>query len=148
MRRGYHFNRYQGKISGPLLDRIDIVSEVARIDQADIIKGRRGESSATIAWRVQTARLIQQDRNYDLGGTYNAHMITSAIQKYCKNNSETASLAASAMSSLDLSARTCSRILKVARTIADLDGFKTILTHHFTESLQYRPGAAGAKAKF
>jgi magnesium chelatase family protein len=137
--------RYQRKISGPLLDRIDIVTEVARVDQGDIIKARPGEKTAAVAARIQQARLIQQSRSYAESGTCNAHMSTNDIQKYCKINSETAKLAAHAMRNLDLSARAYSRILKVARTIADLDGSTNIATHHFTESLQYRPRPAQLK---
>ena len=137
--------RYQRKISGPLLDRIDIVTDVARIDQGDLIKARPAESTARVAARVQRARLIQQSRRYAESGTCNAQMSTKDIQKYCKIDSETAKLAAYAMRSLDLSARAYTRILKVARTIADLDGSSAIATHHFAESLQYRPRLAAAK---
>jgi magnesium chelatase family protein len=138
-------SRYQRKISGPLLDRIDIVTEVARIDQDQIIQGRAAESSRAVAKRVQRARTIQQGREYAAEGTCNAHMSTKDIQKYCKINNETAQLAANAMRNLDLSARAYSRILKVARTIADLEGVSNIQTHHFTEALQYRPRLGTAK---
>ncbi|HVQ43556.1 MAG TPA: YifB family Mg chelatase-like AAA ATPase [Candidatus Saccharimonadia bacterium] len=132
-------NRYQRKISGPLLDRIDIVTEVARIDQQAIIRARPAESSADIAGRVQRARTIQQQRAYEHGVSCNAHMSTRDIQKHCTINNETTDIASHAMSNLSLSARGYSRILKVARTIADLEASSTIQTHHFTEALQYRP---------
>jgi magnesium chelatase family protein len=131
--------RYQRKISGPLLDRIDIVTEVARINQGDIIRAKPAESTAAVAARVQRARNLQQARDFSAGGTCNAHMSTKDIQKYCKINNETAELAEFAMRNLDLSARAYSRILKVARTIADLEGSVKIAKHHFTEALQYRP---------
>ena len=138
-------SRYRNKISGPLLDRIDIVTEVARIDQNEIIKAVAAEPSSTISRRVQQARTIQQQRQYDSDGSCNAHLSTKDIQKYCKINNETARIASDAMRNLDLSARAYSRILKVARTIADLDSSPAIETAHFTEALQYRPRGNQAK---
>jgi magnesium chelatase family protein len=138
-------NRYQRKISGPLLDRIDIVTDVARIDQDKIIRGTAAESSQKVAARVQAARSLQQERQYEFGGTCNAQMSTKDMQTYCKINNDTARLASFAMQNLDLSARAYSRILKVARTIADLDHAPNIETHHFTEAVQYRPRLADAR---
>jgi len=137
--------RYQRKLSGPLLDRIDIVTEVARVDQAAIITAKAAEPSRVISARIQRARHIQQNRKYDTDGSCNAHLSTKDIQKYCKINNETARIAADAMRNLDLSARAYSRILKVARTIADLDSSPSIETSHFTEALQYRPRISQSK---
>lgn len=131
--------RYHNKISGPLLDRIDIVTEVARIDQGDIIKAPAAEPSSIISARVQKDRRIQQRRQYDSDGKRNAHLSTKYIQKYCKINNETTCIGADAMRNLDLSARAYSRILKVARTIADLAASTSIETAHFAQALQYRP---------
>ena len=131
--------RYQRKISGPLLDRIDIVTEVARVDQGAIIRALAAETSAAVLARVQRARTIQQQRKYELGGICNAHMSAKDIKKHCKIDSATTQLATQAMRNLDLSARAYSRILKVARTIADLESSSMIDQSHFAEALQYRP---------
>jgi len=138
-------SRYQRKVSGPLLDRIDIVTEVAQIDHSALIKAHPGEASEDIAGRVQAARIIQQKRKYENGTTCNAHMSTKDIEKYCKINNETRQLAAFAMTNLGLSARAYSRILKVSRTIADLESQPNIETTHFTEALQYRPRVGESK---
>ncbi len=138
-------SRYQRKVSGPLLDRIDIVTEVAQIDHDSMIKARAAESSQIVARRVQTARLIQQTRKYDNYGTCNSHMSTKDIQRYCKINNDIARLAAFAMQNLGLSARAYSRILKVSRTIADLEQSENLEVHHFTEALQYRPRVGESK---
>lgn len=140
-------HRYQRKISGPLLDRIDIVAEVARIDQGDLIRAKSAEPSKDIAARVQQARVLQQNRNYANQGTCNAHMTTKDIQDHCKIDNDTAILAEAAMRNLDLSARAYSRILKVARTIADIDASPIICQRHFMEAVQYRPRIAQPKPK-
>jgi len=137
--------RYQRKISGPLLDRIDIVTEVAHIDHQAMIQAQAGETSETVAHRIQSARIIQQNRKYENNGTCNSHMSTKDIQKYCKIDNDTARLASHAMQNLDLSARAYSRILKVARTIADLETSPGIQQSHFTEALQYRPRVGESK---
>jgi magnesium chelatase family protein len=132
-------NNYQRKISGPLLDRIDIVVEVSRIDNQAIISGSSAESSQQIAKRVQRCRNTQLERLAGSDSFCNAHMNNKELKKYCKINNEVAKLANYAMLQLGLSARGYTRILKVARTIADLEGLADIEPHHFSEALQYRP---------
>lgn len=130
---------YQRKLSGPLLDRIDIVIDVARIDNEAIIARASAEPSKEVAKRVAAARELQESRLAGTEAYCNAHMTNRDIQKYCIINNETAKLAAHAMRSLGLSARGYSRILKVARTIADLESSVNISLHHFSEAMQYRP---------
>jgi magnesium chelatase family protein len=136
---------YQRKVSGPLLDRIDIACEVTRANQGNILEHNDSETSAVVALRVQAARDRQQARFVNADGTCNANMSTRDIQRYCKIDNKTTKTASAAMKNLDLSARSFSRILKVARTIADLDNSEFILEHHFAEAMQYRPRLPGSK---
>jgi magnesium chelatase family protein len=137
---------YQRKLSGPLLDRIDLLVDVARIDNDAIIKGRESESSITVAQRVDRARNIQLSRLGAGGATCNAHMSNKELKMHCKIDNETSQLAEQAMANLHLSARGYNRILKVARTIADLEGSKAIKINHFSEAMQYRPRRQKASA--
>jgi magnesium chelatase family protein len=130
---------YRRKLSGPLLDRIDIVVNVARIDNDAIIARKSAEPSRPVAQRVAACRRIQLERLSGKDAFCNAHMTNRDIQMYCNIDNETAKLAAFAMRQLSLSARGYNRILKVARTIADLEGASNIQTHHFNEAMQYRP---------
>jgi magnesium chelatase family protein len=130
---------YQRKLSGPLLDRIDIVIDVTRTDNEAIIKGAPGEDSQTVRNRVAAAHAIQTARFRHSDTTANAYMTNPEIQKYCIINNEIAKYAAQAMRTLGISARGYTRTLKVARTIADLAGSTTIELAHFNEALQYRP---------
>jgi len=140
--------KYQKRISGPLLDRIDIHVEVPRVDYEKLSNDRLGESSAIIRQRVEAARQIQRERFADLihsdGGkgnsiTCNADMRIAEVRKYCKLDETSESLMRSAMSQMNLSARAYHRILKLARTIADLAGSENIQPPHLAEALQYRP---------
>jgi magnesium chelatase family protein len=136
-------NLYRRKLSGPLLDRIDLVVDVARIDNDAIIAGRPSEPSSAVAARVAACRTRQLDRLSGSHAYCNAHMNNRDIQQYyCKIDNDTTKLAEFAMGQLGLSARGFNRILKVARTIADLEGSDNILEHHFTEAIQYRPRPA------
>jgi len=133
--------KYQKRISGPMLDRIDIHIEVPRVDYEKLSGDRMGESSESIQARVQAARDIQQKRfsygNSDI--VCNADMRVGEIRQYCKLQDEGQSLMRAAMSQMNLSARAYHRILKLARTIADLAGSEEIQSPHLAEALQYRP---------
>ncbi|MFN8424822.1 MAG: YifB family Mg chelatase-like AAA ATPase [Anaerolineales bacterium] len=133
--------KYQKRISGPLLDRIDIHIEVPRVDYEKLSGDRLGETSETIRKRVQAARDIQQKRfsNSNSDIICNADMRVGEIRQFCKLQDEGQSLMRAAMSQMNLSARAYHRILKLARTIADLAGSEEIQSAHLAEALQYRP---------
>lgn len=131
--------RYLSKISGPLLDRIDIHIEVTPVPFEKLAEGRKGETSIDIRKRVTLARDVQTERFKDLDTVhYNAQMSTKQIREYCQLDSASLELLKSAMERLNLSARAYDRILKVARTIADLDQSKSIVGNHISEAIQYR----------
>lgn len=130
--------RYRKRISGPLLDRIDINIEVPRVPYEKLAQMREGESSATIRARVEAARARQNERFRDTGIRCNADMGPVGIRRFCALSAEGQSLMRSAMRQMHLSARAYHRVLKVSRTIADLEGSDTIQTHHLAEALQYR----------
>jgi len=129
---------YRKRISGPLLDRIDINIEVPRVDYEKLTRAAPAESSAAIRSRVEMARARQGDRFAGTPLTCNADMGPAEIREYCVLPPEGQSLIRSAMRQMHLSARTYHRILKVSRTIADLEGTEGIQTHHLAEALQYR----------
>ena len=134
--------KYQKRISGPLLDRIDIHIEVPRVDYEKLSGDRVGESSESIRKRIQAARDVQLKRFSSNGSSdivCNADMRIGEIRKFCKLQEEGQSLMRAAMSQLNLSARAYHRILKLARTIADLAGCEEIQSVHLAEALQYRP---------
>ncbi len=139
--------KYQKRISGPLLDRIDIHIEVPRVDYEKLSGDRIGESSKSIRCRVQVARDIQTKRYSNIRNSNsessnivcNADMHIGEIRQFCKLQEEGQSLMRAAMSQLNLSARAYHRILKLARTIADLSGCEEIQSVHLAEALQYRP---------
>jgi magnesium chelatase family protein len=133
--------KYQKRISGPILDRIDIHIEVPRVDYEKLSSDRLGETSASIRTRVQAARDIQTKRfsNYSSGIVCNADMHVGEIRQFCKLQEEGQRLIRAAMTQLNLSARAYHRILKLARTIADLAGCEEIQSTHLAEALQYRP---------
>ena len=132
--------KYQKRISGPMLDRIDIHIEVPRVDYEKLSGDRLGETSETIRKRVQSAREIQSRRFGEAADIVcNADMRIAEVRKFCKLQDEGQSLMRAAMSQLNLSARAYHRILKLARTIADLAGSEEIQSAHLAEALQYRP---------
>ncbi len=130
---------YLNKISGPLLDRIDIQIEVIPVPFKDLAKVRPSESSADIRKRVTKARDIQQKRfKNDKGVFSNAQMNSKMMQKYCKVDEAGTSLLKSAIERMGLSARAYDRILKVSRTISDLENSEIIKPEHLAEAIQYR----------
>ncbi len=131
--------RYQGRLSGPLLDRIDMHVEVPAVKIREIEKDENGMSSAMMRDRVMGARRIQDERYREVGGVYNNMQMTPAlIKKYCHLDSTGEGILRRSVEHFGLSARAYHRILKIARTIADLDGSDTILSRHVTEAVQYR----------
>ena len=131
--------RYMNKISGPLLDRIDIHCEVAVVPFKQLSQMQPGEPSAVIRERVIKARQIQEERFKDNKGIYcNAQMSERLIHQYAEPDAASLDMLRMAMERLSLSARAYSRILKVARTIADLEGSEKVLGHHIAEAIGYR----------
>jgi magnesium chelatase family protein len=131
--------RYQKRISGPLLDRIDIHVEVPRVDYDKLTDDRLGEPSEAIRRRVERARETQRQRFEGTPLTCNADMGPGEVRKMCKLDEAGRSLVRAAMQQLQMSARAFHRILKLSRTIADLAGSEEIETAHLAEAIQYRP---------
>ena len=131
--------RYMNKISGPLIDRIDIQVEITPVPFRDISKYSQGEPSAVIRERVIAARRIQEERFKGFKGIYcNAQMTERMIHQFAEPDEAGIELLRTAMERMSLSARAYNRILKVARTIADLDGSGCVLPHHLAEAINYR----------
>jgi magnesium chelatase family protein len=133
--------RYLNRISGPLLDRIDLHVEVTPVPFAELSSRtqRAEEPSAIIRERVMAARIVQTQRFAGTEGVYaNAHMSSKQLQELCVLPEAAQTLLKQAMERLQLSARAYDRILKVARTIADLAGTEHILTEHLAEAIQFR----------
>jgi len=131
--------RYLSKISGPLLDRIDIHIEVTPVPFDKLTETRKAESSIEIRKRVTAAREIQTKRFEALNNIhYNAQMSSKQIREYCALDETSLLLLKTAMEKLNLSARAFDRILKVARTIADVDNSEIVVSNHIAEAIQYR----------
>jgi magnesium chelatase family protein len=131
--------RYQKRISGPLLDRIDIHAEVPRVDFDKLSDDRLGEPSSQIRARVEAARERQRTRFQGTEITCNAEMGPGDVRVYCPLDDVGKTLIRQAMSQLQLSARAYHRVLKLARTIADIESEQDISSPHLAEALQYRP---------
>jgi len=135
----FQVQKYRAKISGPLLDRIDMHIEVPPVKYQQLAGDMGGESSLTIRTRVQKARDIQKERFKKFRAVYcNAHMEAKHIRKYCILEGEAEKLLKDAIERLGLSGRAYDRILKVSRTIADLEAEEKIGSHHVAEAIQYR----------
>jgi len=131
-------SRYHKRLSGPLLDRIDIFVDVPHVDYEKLTEDKTGETSEKIRARVQTVQKIQLERFKETKLTCNAAMTPKEIKEFCDLETAAQSLLRTAMKQLHLTARAFHRILKLSRTIADLDGSEVIKAYHVAEALQYR----------
>lgn len=131
-------NSYRSRISGPLLDRIDIIMEVPAVNFDDLRRRKEAEPSSSIKQRVDKARARQHRRFGEFGGMCNARMGPEELRAYCKLDAESEELMRQAFDAFGLTARSYDRILKVARTIADLEGEENISASHIAEAIQYR----------
>ena len=132
-------SRYQRRISGPFIDRVDIFAEVPRIDYEKLTDDRLGEPSSVVQARVKTARSRQLERFSGTKLTSNSEMTPTEIREFCQVEESAQNLLKTAMKQLYLSARAFHRILKLARTIADLENSGIIKAGHVAEAIQYRP---------
>ena len=132
-------SRYQRRISGPFIDRVDIFVEVPRVDYEKLADDRLGEQSDKVQSRVTTTRSVQRDRFNGTRLTCNAEMTPTEVREFCRVEESAQSLLKAAMKQLYLSARAFHRILKLARTIADQENSDIIKTPHLAEAIQYRP---------
>ena len=131
--------RYLGRVSGPLMDRFDLQCEILPVGFEDISSSQQGESSAEIRERVIAARNVQAIRFADEKGVYcNSQMDSRLLRKYAMAEPAAIRILGEAMNRLNLSARAYDRILKVARTIADMEGSRTIAPQHIAEAIGYR----------
>jgi magnesium chelatase family protein len=137
-----NITRYQKRLSGPLLDRIDIHVEVPRVDYEKLSDDRLGEPTAAVRSRVEAARERQRNRFTAARANHNADMGVAEVRRFCELDPEGRSLIKAAMTQMQLTARAYHRVLKLARTIADLAGVEAIRPNHLAEALQYRARTA------
>ena len=131
-------SHYMGKISQPLLDRIDLCADVPSVSFAQLNSSEKGESSSEIRRRVEMVHRIQQERYRNENVRFNGELKGNQIHKFCQMDEQARLLLEKAFHKISLSARGYHRILKVARTIADMDGEEVIQTRHVGEALTYR----------
>lgn len=131
-------SKYMGKISGPLLDRVDIHIEVEAVDYKSLDKEEKEETSEEIRKRVNKARKIAYERYKEYGIYSNSELTPKLIEKYCRLGKKEKEILKNAFEKLGFSARAYGRILKVARTIADLEEKESIELNHLTEAIKYR----------
>ena len=131
-------SRYLHRVSWPLLDRIDICVETPRIDYADLVSDGKNESSAQIRSRVEAAQEIQRIRYTGQSWSFNSALPAAAIREFCPLGNNEERIMEAAFERMDLSARGCHRIIRVARTIADLEGEERIRDRHLLEAIGYR----------
>ena len=135
----FQLENYKNRLSGPIMDRIDIQIHVPRVDYNELRMEQEEESSTSIRERVICARKIQEERYKDIEGVYcNAHASGLILKKYCQLDNETHALLEMAMERFGYSGRAHNRIIKLARTIADLKGMKNIQKNHIIEALNLR----------
>jgi magnesium chelatase family protein len=134
--------RYQKRLSGPMLDRIDIHVEVPRVNYEKLSDERLGEPSDVVRGRVEAARQKQRQRFEGTKVHNNADMTVADVRKFCQLSDEGRTLIKAAMSQMQLTARAYHRVLKLARTIADLASVDAITPNHLAEALQYRARTA------
>jgi magnesium chelatase family protein len=132
-------SRYQKRMSGPFIDRVDIFVEVPHIDYEKLADDRLGEESEKVQNRVKAARLKQRQRFEGTKIACNAEMTPTEVREYCQTEESAQSLLKAAMKQLYLSARAFHRILKIGRTLADLENTEIIKANHIAEAIQYRP---------
>ncbi len=130
--------RYLARISGPLLDRLDLHIQVPAVKYKDLAQDEKSEDSATIRQRIIAARQIQAGRLEPFGLYCNAQMTPRTLRRFCKLDAECEKQMENAITRLGLSARAYDRILRVSRTMADLEGQEAIQSRHVSEAIQYR----------
>jgi len=136
--------RYRRRLSGPLLDRVDLFVDVPRVPVDDLFLRKEAEMAESVATRVRRARALQWERYAEWGGLYaNAGLQGDALEEFCRLDAEAETLVKRAVARFQLSARAYVRVLRVARTIADLEGEASIGATHVAEAIQYRAHATG-----